>query len=736
MSCCQGITNQGSVNSDQIFYRVSSLRIRNVTLNSPLNASYTLTLPLDAGSANQVLTTDGVGNLFWISGSTIPGAGTVTSVSATVPSFLTVNVTNPTTLPQIQIGGSSTGTGSVVLSNAPTFTGTVTLGAQTNGTAAAFLNMVLSNPLSTSSGGTGLNSVGSANQILLSNGTNYVLTSSTGTGTNVLSVAPTFTGTVTLGSQTNGTAAAFVNMALSNPLPTGSGGSGLSTIGTNGQVLTSNGTALLWQTPTGGGGSVTSVSATVPSFLTVNVTNPTTLPQIQIGGSSTGTGAVVLSDAPTFTGTVTLGAQTNGTAAAFVNMALSNPLPTGSGGTGLSTIGTNGQVLISNGTSLLWQTPTGGGGGSDIGVATGTSLALTSNLTLSSGGKIRVNDGANNRKVVLFGDVNDFEYSGFGTIGGNLLYNCFTSADNHVFNSGASTTTFLELLRLKGNGLVNIPGLTASRTVATNGSKDLISVENTGTGNYVLQNNATLVNPILNSPTLVNPILGNATYTTLDAGTLLGKRRVVTYSATTNDEQFNGIGTTSNGQTYQVDNTTASHIFYAATSSTTSNELFRVKGSGGFTSAGDSEMSANLSVLGKFFGSNITTYKMSANSPWNNNSNSASPSNWQVDNNTGAALTNISGGTFQNATGVRCFVTVTWTTKRTTNFLGRNVLYIVRGPNDFGLVASGGGDWTSTTTTFELVNDLSFTLIGFQDSGSNVEFQAVNSSLSIRIDFY
>jgi len=36
-------------------------------------------------------------------------------------------------------------------------------------------------------------------------------------------------------------------------------------------------------------------------------------------------------------------------------------LPTTQGGTGLTTVGTNGQVLQSNGTSLTWATPAGGG---------------------------------------------------------------------------------------------------------------------------------------------------------------------------------------------------------------------------------------------------------------------------------------------------------------------------------------------------------------------------------------
>jgi len=147
------------------------------------------------------------------------------------------------------------------------------------------------------------------------------------------------------------------------------------------------------------------------------------------------------------------------------------------------------------------------------------------------------------------------------------------------------------------NGL-RLSNLSAGQAVATDSSKNLVSIPNTGTGNNVLQV----------SPTLVTPILGNATYTTLDAGTLLGKRRIVTYSATANAEQFNGIGTTPDGQTYQVDATTASHIFYAATSSTTSNELFRVRGTGGFVVGGASTFNTSLTTPLINFGSFPFTY--------------------------------------------------------------------------------------------------------------------------------
>lgn len=55
-------------------------------------------------------------------------------------------------------------------------------------------------------------------------------------------------------------------LTLTSALTTANGGTGLTTVGTNGQVLTSNGTTLSWATPAAPGtGTVTSVAASVPS---------------------------------------------------------------------------------------------------------------------------------------------------------------------------------------------------------------------------------------------------------------------------------------------------------------------------------------------------------------------------------------------------------------------------------------------------------------------------------------
>jgi len=53
-------------------------------------------------------------------------------------------------------------------------------------------------------------------------------------------------------------------------------------------------------------------------------------------------------------------------------------------------------------------------------------------------------------------------------------------------------------------GTTNLAGLTASSAVATDASKNLVSVTNTGTGNNVLATSPTLVTPILGTPTSGN----------------------------------------------------------------------------------------------------------------------------------------------------------------------------------------------------------------------------------------
>jgi hypothetical protein len=118
------------------------------------------------------------------------------------------------------------------------------------------------------------------------------------------------------------------------------GGTGLSTVGTNGQVLTSNGTTLSWQTPSAG----TSFSAGTTGFTPNTAT----------------------------TGTVTL--------AGTLNVA--------NGGTGQTSFNTN-YVLIGNGTSGVYSSSSlqyNGATLSVTGAISAGSLSLTSALPVASGG--------------------------------------------------------------------------------------------------------------------------------------------------------------------------------------------------------------------------------------------------------------------------------------------------------------------------------------------------------------
>ena len=95
--------------------------------------------------------------------------------------------------------------------------------------------------------------------------------------------------------------ATITDLTLENPLPTTSGGTGLATLGTAGQVLSVNstGTGLVYASNTQG--SVTSVSALLPLSSSGGTTPTISIP------STTGTGStVVLKSAPDLIGPVTV----------------------------------------------------------------------------------------------------------------------------------------------------------------------------------------------------------------------------------------------------------------------------------------------------------------------------------------------------------------------------------------------------------------------------------------------
>ena len=72
-------------------------------------------------------------------------------------------------------------------------------------------------------------------------------------------------------------------------------------------------------------------------------------------------------------------------------------------------------------------------------------------------GKLQFANDLNTRKIVLYeGANNDYQFYGFGIEGSTLVYSTYANTDDHVFFSGASTTTRNELMRIEGGGKVAI----------------------------------------------------------------------------------------------------------------------------------------------------------------------------------------------------------------------------------------------------------------------------------------
>lgn len=75
--------------------------------------------------------------------------------------------------------------------------------------------------------------------------------------------------------------------------------------------------------------------------------------------------------------------------------------------------------------------------------------------------------------------------------------------------------------------------------------------------------------------------IGNATPNApLQFANVIQNRKIVLWDGNNNDHNYYGFGVNGNILRYQVDGTTSNHAFYAGTSTTTSNELMRITGTG------------------------------------------------------------------------------------------------------------------------------------------------------------
>lgn len=186
----------------------------------------------------------------------------------------------------------------------------------------------------------------------------------------------------------------------------------------------------------------------------------------------TGTGAPVLATSPTLV-TPLLGTPTSGTLTNCDGLPLTTGttgiLPLGKGGTNANLTAANGGIIYST-ASAAAIAPTSkfflDAANGFLGIGTLTPHAL---LQFDQGY-------TSNRKIVLYEDAdNEHQFYGFGVNANVLRYQIPAALYGHVFYSGSSSSSSLELMSIKGNGSVNIPALTASSLVFTDSSKNLVS---------------------------------------------------------------------------------------------------------------------------------------------------------------------------------------------------------------------------------------------------------------------
>ncbi|MBX3103230.1 MAG: hypothetical protein KF690_12030, partial [Bacteroidetes bacterium] len=160
------------------------------------------------------------------------------------------------------------------------------------------------------------------------------------------------------------------------------------------------------------------------------------------------------------------------------------------------------------------------------------------------------------------------EVNGDFTVGGNNLSLSNGTSNTILFNTaGIGLPTFT--VRSPGTKLVLYPSVNASNTDMAIGMESgamWFSMPNTASNMKFYAGNTNLLT-----------LRGTGS---LHFNNTVTNRKLVLYEAANNDHEFTGLGLTTGQFRYQAPSSTSSHVFYAATGPSTSQELMRITGTG------------------------------------------------------------------------------------------------------------------------------------------------------------
>lgn len=210
----------------------------------------------------------------------------------------------------------------------------------------------------------------------------------------------------------------------------------------------------------------------------------------------------------------------------------------------------------------------------------------------------------------LNGLTSGFGNTGIGYLAGQLItggiYNTAVGGASQMFNTTGSNNTSVgyQALRNNTNGGNNVVmGMSALGSNSSGSNNTILGHEagynsisgngnvflgfqsgyyETGNNKFYLSNSSTSVTPLVYGDFAT----GNLAIGTTNANAPLQfsnsvvNRKIVLWELTNDDHQYYGFGINNATLRYQTDSPGADHVFYAGTSSTTSNELFRIKGNG------------------------------------------------------------------------------------------------------------------------------------------------------------